>query len=53
MSNPYKEPVGAAALALMLSLLIGGIAVFGFGSWPQIVMALVGLIVIVLMGDPP
>ncbi len=46
MSNPYKEPMGAAALALTLALLIGGIVVFGFGSGPQIVMALAGLIVI-------
>ena len=46
MSNPYREPVGAVALVVSMALLIGGIAAFGFGSGPQIVMALAGLIVI-------
>lgn len=46
MSNPDREPVGAIALAAVLALLIGGIVTFGFGSGPQMGMALLGLILI-------
>jgi hypothetical protein len=46
MSNPYKEPVGAASLTVAIALFIGGIAAFGFGSGPQIAMALAALVMV-------